>query len=370
MKRLNLSLLAWFFAMTAFGQYLLSENYIEMNDQHGNSNSLTHKKLRIFPLVGGVEYQRFHADIGVYTTLEEALKGNKVEIVETGSIASPINQSNVFDNEPVNQINNLEQQNDINVRQDYQYEEQQQVQQIQTNLNVGASDQVNKLYIRNTSNDTIYLMAGEVIKGGKQDRVLAQDMILPPDTGLVDLSVFCVEHGRWHYKTTDASKFDAYFSVLANQVRQNVTQAKSQQAVWDAVEDVTNKNQASTSTGTYTALAESEEYQKELVEYNQYFNTEFDKIENCIGFVAVSGDTILGCDIFATNSLFAKQRKNLLNAYITQAITDGAEITIADENVQQYLKEFLLNSDKQDEMINERGIQYQHKLKKLHITRY
>ena len=39
-------------------------------------------------------------------------------------------------------------------------------------------------------------MAGEVVKGGKQDRVIAQDVVLAPGE-TIDLNAFCVEKNRW-----------------------------------------------------------------------------------------------------------------------------------------------------------------------------
>ena len=55
-------------------------------------------------------------------------------------------------------------------------------------------DDVNKLFVENNSQDTIILLAGEVVKGGKQDRTLATDLILPPGKGKKDIDVFCVEY--------------------------------------------------------------------------------------------------------------------------------------------------------------------------------
>ncbi|HMC96633.1 MAG TPA: DUF6569 family protein, partial [Flavobacteriales bacterium] len=44
----------------------------------------------------------------------------------------------------------------------------------------GDGGQVNSLLAQNNSRDTIYLMQGEVVTGGQQDRMLAQDVLLAP----------------------------------------------------------------------------------------------------------------------------------------------------------------------------------------------
>src|SRR5579864_6135951 len=57
--------------------------------------------------------------------------------------------------------------------------------------------QVNRLVLINNSKRPLLLLAGEIVTGGKQDRVIGQDRIVPPESDPVDLSVFCVEPGRW-----------------------------------------------------------------------------------------------------------------------------------------------------------------------------
>src|SRR5450759_3339288 len=53
--------------------------------------------------------------------------------------------------------------------------------------------QVNNLVLLNNSDRPLLLLAGEIVTGGKQDRVIAKDRIIPPHSDPVDLGVFCVE---------------------------------------------------------------------------------------------------------------------------------------------------------------------------------
>ena len=50
---------------------------------------------------------------------------------------------------------------------------------------------------------SLYLMPGEILMGGKQDRTLAQEVIVPPKTERMPISVFCVEHGRWSQRVQE-----------------------------------------------------------------------------------------------------------------------------------------------------------------------
>ena len=145
---------------------------------------------------------------------------------------------------------------------------------------------------------------------------------------------------------------------------------KNQSGVWDEVEKVTEKQDAKTSTGTYTALARSDEYQNDLKSYTDYFTKSLSEYQNCIGFAGVSGDVILGCDVFASPELFQKQLRNLLNSYITEAISHGSAAKTNAVNVNKYLDEFLKDTPDQDTKIKEKGLQFEEKGKKLHINTY
>jgi hypothetical protein len=68
------------------------------------------------------------------------------------------------------------------------------------------SDEVNTLVLVNHSTKPLLLLAGEIVTGGKQDRVIAKDRIVPVSADPIDLSVFCIEPGRW---TEDSPTFGA-----------------------------------------------------------------------------------------------------------------------------------------------------------------
>src|SRR5207342_1682554 len=93
--------------------------------------------------------------------------------------------------------------------------------------------EVNGLVLVNNSKHPLILLAGEVVTGGKQDRVVCKDRIVPAESDPVDLSVFCVEHGRW---TETSTKFDTHASVMLQpSVRMKALADQDQQKVWDEV---------------------------------------------------------------------------------------------------------------------------------------
>ena len=99
--------------------------------------------------------------------------------------------------------------------------------------------EVNRLVLVNNSKRPLLLLAGEIVTGGKQDRVIGKDRIVPAESDPVDLSVFCVEPGRW-VPTNGKYEFGSAGGVVggllaAPAVRSKAMAAKDQQQVWDSV---------------------------------------------------------------------------------------------------------------------------------------
>jgi hypothetical protein len=101
-----------------------------------------------------------------------------------------------------------------------------------------TGDQVNTLVLVNNSKRPLLLLAGEIVTGGKQDRVIAKDRIVPAGADPIDLSVFCIEHGRWtesSAKFGTTAKSSAGSFMVQPTVRQQAMVSKDQQQVWNSV---------------------------------------------------------------------------------------------------------------------------------------
>lgn len=60
----------------------------------------------------------------------------------------------------------------------------------------GGGAQVSVLVVENKGEIPILILAGTIIKGGKQDRLIGRDYIIPPQSS-IRVDTFCVEQGRW-----------------------------------------------------------------------------------------------------------------------------------------------------------------------------
>lgn len=307
-------------------------NYFTLNA----ADATLFAKMKIYPIRASEQYLADHKALGEYLTLAEALADGKVRILEMGKSERERYPDAEFNPNPLSSNwNPTEMGIDFEVSQA---------------MENGAS--VNTLTIENTSNDPIYIMAGDVVIGGNQDRVIAEDMIAMPHSGKIAVPVFCVEPNRWSPRPQPSDNapsneevkegvyaFTGYFNVAANSIRQTVVNEKNQGEVWAKVGDIRVRNEVKKGgSSTYGDLAKSPNFTKNRNVYLAKFETLFDAEADVIGFVAVSGDKVLGADIFGTPALFKKQYKALLHAYIVDALTYGGNVNLSDEQVQQYFQ--------------------------------
>lgn len=357
MKKTTFFLMLLFVVFHLSAQYVLEPGYIEMKKSQESMTSITFKSLKLIPLFAGNEFITAHQNLNSYVPLSEAIEKKWVIITETGGAQS--NQENDSQITIINDSLTQQSQTNSNQIQNQSY--------ISNQYN--SSGTVNQLMIKNLTNDTILIMAGELIVGGKQDRIIAENLLIPPGSGFIPIPVFCVEQGRWAASET-GSNFSQYNAFTANSIRKQAVQNESQTDVWNQVSIVTSKNNAESSTSTFNSVFNNEEFMKQFNEYIEFFTTEFAKLDNCIGFVGISGDKIIGCDLFAKTEIFQSQTKNLLSAYITEAITIGGTPSVSDNDVQAYLRSFLTGGVDQEDRIDEKGKSFQHGDYKLHIATF
>ena len=327
--------------------------------------NFTVDNLRLIPILASDQFLADNRDLGNFQTLEQALEGKKVMISErkgssaNGGRSGRSRESNnrILGNQSPSVLNN----------------------EVQAELgyaNVFGSDEatVNTLFAANHSNDTVMVMAGEVVKGGKQDRVIAQDFLLLPGEEK-DISVFCVEHGRWDRSSGNGAGMGDNFayakSTASWNVRKAVTLEKEQSAVWDSVAVVTDNNACMTSTGAYTSMEHNKAYQNQRLKYIEHLK-DLPKANNrTIGVVVISGDQVLGAELFGKPELFTSQYHTLLESYVSQAITSGKSPTIGSKEAAEYLASKLtLGAPATEETKEEEVQQLLHKGKVVHYATY
>lgn len=204
---------------------------------------------------------------------------------------------------------------------------------------------VRTLTVQNRSSSPVFLMQGDLVRGGRQDRIIAESRVISPRT-ITDIAVFCVEPHRWRYQQPEADPqlqarqepvyaFRGYYHLASRDLRKTLQERRGQKAVWDQVGKLTSRHQATTETGAYAGLETAEAFTQKRDAYLRALNEGF-RGERVVGMLAVSGNRILGADVFGHPELFQKQYTSLLHSYATQAITNGLPPTIREAQLDAF----------------------------------
>lgn len=181
-----------------------------------------------------------------------------------------------------------------------------------------ASAEVNRVRVRNRSDEHVFLLSGEIIAGAKQDRMVEDDLLLPPHGKEVILGVYCTEHGRWSGRT---SSFESAGTNVHNRLRQIAKQSRSQQEVWAEVEQKTRSLGApSAPTSAARRVYSQAEVQSRARPYREAMGSLLARHPNACGVVAASGEEFLVADLFGSPGLFRKLWPKLLDSYVLDAI--------------------------------------------------
>ena len=279
--------------------------------------------LTVFPVVSTKSY-----DTGEFITLDEGIKSGDVVVTEAGQARGLIrrHQGNSRIMPPVRDA------------------------------------EVNRLVLVNNSKRPLLLLAGEIVTGGKQDRVIGKDRIVPPESDPVDLSVFCVEPGRW-VPTNGKYDFSAGRGgvvgglVAAPSVRGSAMAAKNQQQVWDNVEKSkqamaaapmvtvdTNSAAEVSTTSSYARVMENKDVQKQVDSVAAPIERNYESVihqlrdKNAVGVVVAVNGEVVWADIFASTQLLQKYWPKLVRSYATEAVITRAKAAqVSTKEAQKFL---------------------------------
>ncbi|MCA1590154.1 MAG: hypothetical protein LC730_01975 [Acidobacteria bacterium] len=199
---------------------------------------------------------------------------------------------------------------------------------------VHETGEVSELAIENVSKtDEVFVQAGDIVKGGKQDRVLAVDLIVPARSGKIPIDAFCVENGRWQQRggekpTTFAVSTDM---VASKDLKMAAKATRSQSEVWNKVAETQSKLGAAMSANVNSAVSRSSlqlslehsSVRTSSGEYIEKLSKIIDNKPNVIGFVFAINGKINSADTYASSELFRKLWPKLLKAAAIEAVAES-----------------------------------------------
>ena len=291
-----------------------------------------HGNLAIFPVVASTAH-----DTQGFLTLDEGLRSGDVVVSESGNVAPLVRPRHGFRPSP---------------------------------YNPGDGAQVNRLVLVNNSKRPLILLAGEIVTGGKQDRVIGKDRLVPAESDPIDLSVFCVEPGRW---TATKMNFGSYDTAMAQPaVRARAMADKNQEMVWSEVRKAQGSVAAQLSPpmaaavggmSSYARVMQNDEVKKKVDAVAEPMQHDYQSVikqlhdRNAVGVVVAVNGEIIWADIFANTSLLEKYWPKLVRSYAAEAIVNQAKSHEADLKSAQ---RFVDNLESRREIVESEPGLYRH----------
>lgn len=341
---------------------------------------LVHENLAVFPVSLAVPNL---ADR--FITLDEGLKNGTIEVFELSRSESTAGQDQAAETESASDARQeaLSDQNDIPevaadpaanqspVQMNVQQSLQQSLQQ--------SGNSVNQVYVRNRSDRPLYLMPGEIILGGDQDRTIGEEIVIAPSADPVKVEVFCVEHGRWGGRSAERTvqeltvavsnsasassiaanlapaendadagslneaarqlseqaangQFIASVGVLTKRARLAAQGNKDQGVVWEEVAAANASAKSQIDTGAFTQNYVQEENIKRFEGFVDTLQDEVAGTENVVGVVVAVNGKIDAADVFESTPLFRKLWPKLLKSYALDAANRAGAAEMASDS--------------------------------------
>ena len=198
---------------------------------------------------------------------------------------------------------------------------------------IGETGNVRNLVISSTYDEEyVFIQAGDIVRGGKQDRTLSTDLIVPPGAKKMPLQSFCVESGRWQARGTE--KVDK-FSMSTNQVASRELRvanrySRSQREVWDnvaglqeklannvgkSVQSPVSSSSLELTLGNKDVKRHSEEYVKALIDIIK-------GRKHIVGFVFAINGQLNTAEVYGSEELFSQLWPKLLRTAAVEAFAE------------------------------------------------
>lgn len=214
-------------------------------------------------------------------------------------------------------------------------------------VRVHETGDVNRLAVENLSRDrAIYIESGDIVKGGKQDRLLTVDVILEPNSGPVPIASFCVEQGRWSPRGREsAQQFAANHAAAPGKAMKLLTRqagfddtaakpaARAQGQVWrevagtmDKLERQLGKPVAAPESRSSLQLAlENKGLKQHVLRYVAALAPAIDGQEDVIGFAFAVNGQLNSAEMYGSPDLFARRWLRLLESAAVEAVAERGQ---------------------------------------------
>jgi hypothetical protein len=222
---------------------------------------------------------------------------------------------------------------------------------------------VNVLEVKNTSKSAVMVTGGEMLGGGKQDRMVGETKILAP--GKKDfINVYCIEKDRWDRRP---KRFRHEGSVNSD-LRKVMDTKKRQPEIWKEIARQFKAEKKSDDTWAYKNL-----YNGHNVDtgYLNYFTRKYAASDSLFsGFLAITGNRIINAELFNKPELTNTAFLSMLKGLIPTAIVNGAAPTLDKKTQGEFMDNILKDEIQQKKFVEKRGKIEKYEGRVVHLIAY
>ncbi len=201
---------------------------------------------------------------------------------------------------------------------------------------------VGELSVVNNGSRNVLMLSGAIVVGGKQNRMVRQDVLLPPRRGPIPLQVYCVEQERW---AGNESALAPAGTLAHPQLRKAAAGRSSQDAIWQEVSKQHARADVSSESRDYQTLYED----RIVISRLQRVVTGFRKQRpaRTIGIAVAFRGRIIAADLFSDPTLFSDECDALLQGYAIQHLEEGQpelrrhRVEVSAHDIEQFLNRAL-----------------------------
>jgi hypothetical protein len=170
---------------------------------------------------------------------------------------------------------------------------------------------VSAVVVRNESRHTVFMMAGEILGGGRQDRIVQKDVLLTSGLGAVSVPVYCGEQDRWK---GSRETFDRVPAMAGQTLRGLAAREGSQAAIWSEIDQQLKQSGVSAPTRSYQALHNDHDVGRRISDRVERFR--HIRTRRTVGLVIVSSGRVVSADLFGDADLCAALWDKIMRSHV------------------------------------------------------
>jgi hypothetical protein len=172
---------------------------------------------------------------------------------------------------------------------------------------------VSEVVVRNDSKYPVFLMAGEILGGGRQDRIIRSDVLLRPGWESVTVPVYCGEQDRWKGAR---ESFDSAPHLAGQALRGMAARAASQEAIWGEIDHRIKDSGIAAPTRSYQSLYNDPDTRRRLDTFADCFHGL--RTRRTIGLVILHAGHVVSADLFGDPALCARLWDKIIRSHAAE----------------------------------------------------